>query len=51
MTEVLIPGTDATLEIDEQMLAIDERQVMCELPDLVPHSGENFGKPTLSKGD
>lgn len=48
MTTILVPGTDAVLEIDEEKLAALGSEVMNDLPDLVPHSGENFGKPTLS---
>lgn len=51
MTTILVPGTVAVLEIDEEKLAaISPREVLQDLPDLVPYSGENFGKPTL-KGD
>lgn len=51
MTTVHVPGTEAVLEIDEEKLAeIHEREITNDLPDLVPHSGENRGKPRL-KGD
>lgn len=36
--------------IDEEALAelpVPEQTTFNDLPDLVPHSGENFGKPTL----
>lgn len=52
MTEIAIPGTQATLEIDEEALAhVDEKRVAEDFPFADAHAGDNYGKPTLSKGD
>ena len=49
MTAIAIPGTEATLEVDEEVLAnVDPEEMLKDLPELHPHSGENFGKPTLN---
>lgn len=52
---IAIPGTDSVLEVDLQMLsdeqalkAMNANAVLLDLPDLVPYSGENFGKPQLT---
>lgn len=54
---VAVPGTDAVVEIDLQLLtdeqafaAMNPNVIAKDLPDLVPHSGENFGKPQLTGG-
>lgn len=39
-----------SFEVDEIAADINAGLVVKDLPDLVPHSGESFGKPTL-KGD
>jgi hypothetical protein len=55
---IAIPGTDEVLEVDLQMLSDEQAQeelnkgaVIRDLPDLVPYSGECFGKPQLTGSD
>lgn len=58
ITTVAVPGTDAVVEIDLQALTdaqatamMNPNVVLNDLPDLVPYSGENFGKPQLTGGN
>jgi hypothetical protein len=50
-----VEGDGVTVEVELQPLSEVEalalmhpNLVLADLPDLVPHSGENFGKPSLT---